>query len=131
MTSKTEREANTEKAALTDRQSSLREGWQASRKCRILWLAGLTALLFILLLAGLSNGGASFNIRESWKALLSGITLSREEMETSQKIIWQLRVPRVLMAITGGMGLATAGLVMQTILRNPLASPPISFFSSS
>lgn len=123
MTSKTEREAKTEKAALTNRQSSLRESWQASRKCRILWLAGLTALLFILLLVGLSNGGASFNIRESWKALLSGITLSREEMETSQKIIWQLRVPRVLMAITGGMGLATAGLVMQTILRNPLASP--------
>lgn len=38
-------------------------------------------------------------------------------------IIWQLRFPRVLMAIVGGAALATAGALMQGALGNPLVSP--------
>ena len=38
-------------------------------------------------------------------------------------IIWELRLPRVLMAIVGGVGLATAGALMQGCLGNPLVSP--------
>lgn len=111
------------KTSGSERQALLRETYQVSRRRKILCIMGLIVLLFFLLLMGLSNGGASFDVRESWRALLTGITLSKDEMEINQRIIWQLRVPRVLMAIVGGMGLAAAGLVMQTILRNPLASP--------
>ena len=39
------------------------------------------------------------------------------------QIIWELRFPRVLMAIVGGIGLATAGALMQGCLGNPLVSP--------
>ena len=119
----TSKSAQSEAPNLLDRKKILREAWQASRKQKAVYIVGLAVLLFFLLLVGLSNGGASFNVAESWDALLSGITLEKEEMDVSQRIIWQLRVPRVLMAIAGGMGLAVAGLVMQTILRNPLASP--------
>ena len=119
----TSKSAQSEAPNLLDRKKILREAWQASRKQKAVYIVGLAVLLFFLLLVGLSNGGASFNVAESWDALLSGITLGKEEMDVSQRIIWQLRVPRVLMAIAGGMGLAVAGLVMQTILRNPLASP--------
>lgn len=38
-------------------------------------------------------------------------------------IIWNIRLPRVLAAITAGVGLSVAGCVMQNLLRNPLASP--------
>ena len=38
-------------------------------------------------------------------------------------IIWELRFPRVLMAIIGGAALATAGALMQGCLGNPLVSP--------
>ena len=38
-------------------------------------------------------------------------------------IIWRLRFPRVLMAIVGGVALATAGALMQGCLGNPLVSP--------
>ncbi|MEW5899718.1 MAG: iron ABC transporter permease [Bacillota bacterium] len=38
-------------------------------------------------------------------------------------IIWNIRLPRVLAAVTAGVGLSVAGCVMQNILRNPLASP--------
>ena len=38
-------------------------------------------------------------------------------------IIWELRFPRVLMAIIGGAALATAGVLMQGCLGSPLVSP--------
>lgn len=38
-------------------------------------------------------------------------------------IIWQIRLPQTLTAVTAGAGLAGAGAVMQSVLRNPLASP--------
>ena len=39
------------------------------------------------------------------------------------RIIWKIRVPRVLAAIIAGMGLSVSGLVMQTTLNNAMASP--------
>ncbi|WP_406661972.1 iron ABC transporter permease [Methanolobus sp. ZRKC3] len=38
-------------------------------------------------------------------------------------IIWNIRLPQVITAIVAGAGLAVAGVVMQSILRNPLGSP--------
>ncbi|MBF7084332.1 iron ABC transporter permease [Desulfallas sp. Bu1-1] len=38
-------------------------------------------------------------------------------------IIWNIRLPRILAAVTAGIGLSVAGCVMQNLLRNPLASP--------
>lgn len=38
-------------------------------------------------------------------------------------IVWQLRMPRAVAAVLVGIGLSTAGLVMQALTRNPLAEP--------
>jgi iron complex transport system permease protein len=38
-------------------------------------------------------------------------------------IAWQLRLPRLLLALGAGSGLAACGLLLQVLLRNPLASP--------
>ncbi len=40
-------------------------------------------------------------------------------------IIWDLRLPRVLLAAAAGMGLAVCGTVMQASVQNPLAEPYI------
>lgn len=40
-----------------------------------------------------------------------------------QNIIWELRVPRIALAILGGAALAVAGTLFQGLLRNPLVSP--------
>lgn len=45
-------------------------------------------------------------------------------------IIWELRLPRALLAIVTGAGLAIAGALMQTLVRNPLADPYILGISS-
>lgn len=42
---------------------------------------------------------------------------------TYDTIVWELRAPRILMAMVVGAGLAMAGACMQTLVRNPLADP--------
>ncbi len=53
--------------------------------------------------------------------LLSPTALSTDEL--AQRVVLQLRLPRVLMGALLGMALATAGLVLQMIFRNPLVEP--------
>ncbi|MEX5634487.1 FecCD family ABC transporter permease [Parafrankia sp. FMc2] len=48
---------------------------------------------------------------------------SRPVSEVNDYIVWQLRVPRVLLAVVVGAGLALAGAVLQATVRNPLADP--------
>lgn len=43
--------------------------------------------------------------------------------ETARLIVRRIRFPRVIAALIAGGGLAVSGLVMQTVLKNPLASP--------
>ncbi|RXI55384.1 iron ABC transporter permease [Clostridium tetani] len=45
-------------------------------------------------------------------------------------IIWQIRLPRVLLGVVVGMGLALGGVVMQATVQNPLADPYILGISS-
>ena len=42
---------------------------------------------------------------------------------TGHVIFWQIRLPRVLLALAAGGALAAAGLAFQTLFRNPLAEP--------
>ena len=53
-----------------------------------------------------------------WTQLLAGDT-------QSQTILWQLRLPRVLLAGLVGGGLALAGAGVQGLFRNPLADPTL------
>jgi iron complex transport system permease protein len=41
----------------------------------------------------------------------------------AEQIVWELRLPRAVTALVVGGGLATAGVVFQALLRNPLADP--------
>lgn len=45
-------------------------------------------------------------------------------------IIWLIRIPRILLVILAGAGLAISGVVMQAIVQNPLADPYILGVSS-
>jgi iron complex transport system permease protein len=51
-------------------------------------------------------------------------TLAGESISVRwNSIIWDIRLPQVLTAIVAGAGLSVSGVVMQSILRNPLGSP--------
>ncbi len=47
----------------------------------------------------------------------------QKDLSTDEKIIFKLRIPRVLLAALVGAVLAVSGLIYQSILKNPLAEP--------
>lgn len=53
-----------------------------------------------------------------------------DEARALYDIIWLLRMPRIILAICVGAGLAVCGVVMQAIVKNPLADPYILGISS-
>lgn len=81
----------------------------------------LIALLLLTLastIAGLHFGPAGITSSQVFQCLLGTC-----ENPVSQMVIWQVRVPRVLVALVTGMGLAIAGAILQNTTRNPLADP--------
>lgn len=89
---------------------------------RILVVTGaMSLLLLIVMILGLSigstKGGATVLLD-----LIRGIDSDDSMLRT---IIWQIRLPRVLLGSLVGATLSLGGLVFQALLRNPLAEPYI------
>ncbi|CAM4079451.1 iron ABC transporter permease [Bacillus manliponensis] len=86
------------------------------------------SVTFILLItfAILSIGIGSVHI--SPKETIHTIFSSGETI--SETIMWDLRIPRVLVAIVVGINLAISGALLQAVMRNPLADPGLTGVSS-
>ena len=72
--------------------------------------------------AGLLFGSVHIPADTVARALLSS---SDGKDNVAHQIVWQLRLPRVLAAFACGGLLALAGVLLQVLLRNPLADPYI------
>ena len=90
------------------------------------WLVGvgLGAALALAVVASLTWGSADLGPARVWAALTGGGPL------TDRQIVWTLRMPRVVLALAVGGGLAVVGVAMQALVRNPLAEPYILGASS-
>lgn len=75
-------------------------------------------LLLAVLLISLTVGASTLSPSEVFRSLLR-----RESTVRVNMIVWNIRLPQALTAIVAGAGLAGAGTVMQSVLRNPLGSP--------
>ena len=64
----------------------------------------------------------------AWDAFLWGMEMP--EMRTASLIVWNIRLPRVFLAVLVGMNLAVSGAIFQAVTRNELASPFILGVSS-
>jgi iron complex transport system permease protein len=84
---------------------------------RPLILAAALLLLLVVMLAGIMFGSVRVPPGDVW-AVLTG-----DRTGTGRFIVWNLRLPRVLLAALVGMNLAVAGAILQSITRNPLADP--------
>ena len=86
---------------------------------RTLFLFTLILIAVLALMMSISIGSASFSPAETWAALSgNGSAITRE-------VIFDLRLPRALTALGTGAALAVAGVMLQVLLRNPLADPYI------
>jgi iron complex transport system permease protein len=94
---------------------------------RIFWLAMATATLSLLVVADILIGPAFLAVGDVLRALVT----PNQASPMVQVIVHDIRLPMTLMAIFVGMSLGTAGVHMQTILGNPLASPYTLGFSAA
>jgi len=76
-------------------------------------------LSVLLCLVSLAVGSHSLTLEEVAGAFVPGRTT------VASVIVWQLRMPRTVLAVMVGASLAVAGVVMQGLTRNPLAEPGI------
>ncbi|MBQ9843680.1 MAG: iron ABC transporter permease [Oscillospiraceae bacterium] len=90
---------------------------QRKQKKNTIILLAMLAAVAVIGVACLFVGTSNMSFREALDALLGGGTGAQS------RIIWKIRVPRVLAAIIAGAGLAVSGLIMQTTLNNAMASP--------
>jgi iron complex transport system permease protein len=84
-------------------------------------------LVFLVLLIGLTCsillnfmfGAATISFQDMIHVLAG------DASTTSYNILWNIRIPRTLVAVLVGVNLALAGAILQGVMRNPLADPQI------
>ena len=76
----------------------------------------LLVLLAVLAVAALMSGDMTLSPARTWAGLCG-------EDSLASTIIWQIRMPRLIVGMLVGAALSSAGLVMQAFFRNNLANP--------
>lgn len=83
-----------------------------------------TLLFFLLALVTIAVGAALGSKILTPLALFN--TLLHPDGHIDTLLVWQIRLPRSLLAFVAGSGLALSGYVMQALTRNPLATPELT-----
>ncbi|NVP58603.1 FecCD family ABC transporter permease [Mycoplana rhizolycopersici] len=106
-------------AVAAEAKATGRDQYRALAFRRILILAGLACALAVSIATDMALGPANYSLSQVLSALFSPDTVG----DQLRVVIWDIRMPIALMAVTVGASLSVAGAQMQTILSNPLASP--------
>ncbi|MBE8470825.1 FecCD family ABC transporter permease [Streptomyces justiciae] len=88
-------------------------------------------LLAVSVALAITIGPADIRVEDVWSTVVAHLGVGTSELTPIRDgIVWQLRLPRTLLAAVCGAGLAVCGAVMQSLLRNPLADPFVLGVSS-
>ncbi len=97
------------------------------RISNVMIIIGLSILLVVSIVFAVAIGSVKIPAMDVYKVILNkvfnmgGDTFNGPFVD----IIWQIRLPRVLLGVVAGIGLALGGVVMQATVQNPLADPYI------
>jgi iron complex transport system permease protein len=95
-------------------------------------VAFLSVLLLLAIILSTGSGAMSISPAQVMAILLSkiGIQLPVKFNEATAAVLWMIRLPRVILGVIIGAGLAIAGAALQGLFRNPLADPGLIGVSS-
>ncbi|MFF8597227.1 FecCD family ABC transporter permease [Streptomyces sp. NPDC015220] len=101
-----------------------------SARAALLTGGGLAVLLASVAVA-VTIGPADISPADVWTSVAARLGLGEATLPPLRDgIVWNLRMPRTLLAAVCGAGLAVCGAVLQSLLRNPLADPFVLGVSS-
>lgn len=94
-------------------------------------MVGASVLLIIAITLAVAIGSVSLSPGSVWQVVIDHVEghSSRAPM-VADEIVWQIRLPRVLLAALVGASLTSAGVVVQSLVRNALADPYLLGVSS-
>ena len=96
------------------------------RRISSAWLlATLAILLPVIVLYSMTVGTVSISMAEAFSAAVDRLFSSADSIGQTQVILFDIRLPRILLALLVGAILASTGAVMQGLFRNPLADPSL------
>ena len=93
-------------------------------------LVALVVATAVSAVVSLAFGSEPLSVSGVVDVLRARLAGGRGSDPTYDTIVWELRAPRVIMAVVVGAGLSIAGACMQTLVRNPLADPYLLGVSS-
>lgn len=95
-------------------------------------LIGLTILLVTTMVVSICMGAVQIRLSELWSMITFHTGLSKRAEFTTQQfaVLFNLRLPRVLLGALIGAALAISGAAIQGLFRNPLAEPGLIGISS-
>lgn len=97
----------------------------AREKSRQILFPLLVVLSVVALFASATIGGVNIDFSNVFSLLIGS---EADNMESV--ILWEIRIPRLVLAFIVGAGLSVSGAAMQAIFRNPLADPGLIGVSS-
>lgn len=94
----------------------------------------LVALLMVSIITAVAFGSSKIPFESVYGVVAYKLLGSNAHIDLSQgpvhDVIWLIRMPRTILAVAVGGGLAVCGLIMQAVVKNPLADPYILGVSS-
>ncbi|TWH41899.1 iron complex transport system permease protein [Rhodococcus rhodochrous J38] len=88
-------------------------------------------VLSVSIAVAITIGPANLSISDVYAVIIEHFGYGTADVSRIQEgIVWELRLPRTLLAAVCGAGLALCGTIMQSLLRNPLADPFVLGISS-
>lgn len=88
-------------------------------KAKTVMVFALTAvIILIMFFIAINTGGLSVSVEQLFRGLFL-------EYDKTVAIILELRFPRIIVALFGGALMAVSGVLMQAVMKNPLADPGI------
>ncbi|MEM2098604.1 MAG: iron ABC transporter permease [Candidatus Bathyarchaeia archaeon] len=114
--------------------AELKKMYQKGKKRKVLAILSIFFALLITVVVSVSLGAGSPRLTEAMQVILAKLFpfLNMDPGPTlTQTIVLDLRLPRIVMAIIAGAGLAASGATMQGVLRNPLVSSYILGISAA
>lgn len=85
----------------------------------------IVLLLLGLLVVGVVLSAQIGSVPIAARDVVASLGIGRAADETARTIVLQIRLPRIILAVVVGAGLASAGTVFQGLFRNPMADPYI------
>ncbi|MCI7812249.1 MAG: iron chelate uptake ABC transporter family permease subunit [Lachnospiraceae bacterium] len=116
------------------RTLDLKEGMFRGMPIYVCTMILLTGILVLSVLYAVTVGSADLSVEQVYRVIAYEIfRYGDPEVWASgavHDIVWVIRFPRIVLGVAVGMGLAVVGVVMQAIVKNPLADPYILGISS-